>query len=97
MSYTHKMVNGVEVPLTAEEIAEFEARDAEAEATSLDRAIAEIDARYEAKLAPVRDLILVAIAADGPNMDANIATLRADWQRIVAARSEELDALFLGV
>lgn len=26
--YTHKMVNGVDVPLTPEEIAELEARDA---------------------------------------------------------------------
>lgn len=63
----------------------------------LEAAIAELELRYQAKFAPVRDLILVAIAADGPNMDANIAALRADWQRIVAARSEELDALFLGV
>jgi hypothetical protein len=26
--YTHKMINGVEIPMTPEEIAEFEARDA---------------------------------------------------------------------
>lgn len=34
--YTHKMVDGVEVPLTPEEIAELEARDVK---TSLDRNI----------------------------------------------------------
>jgi hypothetical protein len=62
---------------------------------ALAAALAEIDAKYEAKFAPVKDLIIVTLAADGPDMEDSLASLRADWQRLCASRCAEIDELLM--
>lgn len=96
-SHTHKLVNGVEVPLTIEELNNLEARDAEYESLSFDRAFTAIDEKYAKKFAPLRELMVVAFIADGVDMNTNLEALRTRWQEIVAERAAELDALFEGV
>ena len=51
MAYTHKMVNGKRVELTAEEIAALEARDTAWAAGAFDRAMANLRRERDAKLA----------------------------------------------
>ena len=57
-------------------------------------AMAAIDAEYEAKLDIVRNGFVAISLADGPTMDTKLNELRADYQRIMAARNAATDALF---
>lgn len=64
------------------------------EDAALTAALAAIDADCEAKLVPVRDGFVALSLADGPDLETKLDGLRADYQRILAARNAAIDALF---
>lgn len=53
-----------------------------------------IGTEYEAKLATVQNSIITTIASDGVDMETRLSERRADYQRILAARSAAIDALW---
>ena len=97
MSYTHKTVNGEDIPLTPEEIAEFEAQDAAIEAgaagAALESAILGIVASYDLKRKGLKDRMAIALLKDGENEAVTRAALAAEWQQ--ANADEEMEILLL--
>ena len=87
----YKLVNGIEVELTAEEEADHAARLAEHEATA---GLVEITERYAGKRAALQSDVLCALAMDGGSMEANLATLRARWVTLANAEDAEIIELF---
>ena len=70
MTYTNKVVNGVEIPLTAEEIAEFQAQDAAWEATG----------KYEAEWAKIRrDRNKLLVESDWTDLPNSPVSNKMEW------------------
>lgn len=63
---------------------------------NLDLQIAAVEAKYNLKLVPVRDLFMTASLSDGPSMNGKIQVARNEWAQIVADKDAEIKAL-LGV
>lgn len=88
MAYTHKVVNGVEVPLTQEEIAELEARDAawaagqaerdrQANNTTILQQIEALDAKLVRPVAEVAEALATGATPD-PVAVAKIVAYNAE-------------------
>lgn len=56
--------------------------------------MAALEVEYSEKLSAVASAVVVAIANDGDQLEANLARLRADYQRIRAARIAAIEALW---
>lgn len=99
MAYTSKLVDGVEVPLSAGEIAEMEARDEAAEPSpdaAIESAILAIVASYDIKRKGLKDRMAVALLQDGENEATVRAALAAEWQQANTDEEQEIYSLLGG-
>lgn len=63
----------------------------------LEKQIAVIEAKYEAKFASLKDRLMVVIAADGVTQDPNTAAIRTEWQAAADEKEAEIMALLGGM
>jgi hypothetical protein len=78
MTYTTKNVNGVDVPLTPEEIAELEARDATFNAGALGRAKAKAALKIDADADAIRRAVLGERATEYQKAQKHAEKFKAD-------------------
>tara|TARA_R100001086_G_C11812555_1_gene251941 strand:+ start:133 stop:402 length:270 start_codon:yes stop_codon:yes gene_type:complete len=79
-----KMVNGVEVDLTPEEIEEFKAREAEHAAKLIEAAKVEYQVKRKAEYPPIEDIVVALLEAyqEGrPEMLKNIMSKRIEVKK----------------
>lgn len=61
---------------------------------TLDQKLDEVDEKYKPKLDMYKDLIMSAIAADGPTQSTKIASFSAKYNAILGQKSEEIEQLY---
>lgn len=62
-------------------------------AKTYDEQMAEIEAKYAPKLAVYTDLIIKAMAVDGPSQSTKIATFSTKYNELISQKNAEVEAI----